>query len=124
LGRTFAHGTVLDPETTCPVAARAVDPISGLTNTSASTIYVRDPFYTGGSISGITNFANSTSQLNVIPASRLDMNSVKLLQLLPQPTRTAVYPLMNDYFTVAPETLYTNQCHVRIDENDRRASSH
>jgi hypothetical protein len=117
LGRTFSHGTILDPRTTRPVAAHAVDPISGLTNTSGSTIYVRDPFYTGGSITGMTNFTGSTSQLNIIPASRLDPNSVKLLQLLPNPTRSTVAPITNNYFVPVAYPTYTNQYDVRIDEN-------
>ena len=117
LGRTFPHGTILDPQTTRPVAAHAVDPVSGLTNNSGSTIYIRDPFYNGGNIAGITNFTNSTSQLNMLPASRLDPNSIKLLQLLPVPTASTVYPLTNNYYTVVPQTSYTNQYDVRIDEN-------
>ena len=67
LGRIFPHGTILDPETTRPVLAHAIDPLTGLTNTSASTIYVRDPFYNGGSVAGITNFTNNTSQFNRFP---------------------------------------------------------
>src|SRR5271170_2070950 len=45
LGRKFRHGTILDPATTRQVAAGAVDPISGLTNSSSSAVFVRDPFY-------------------------------------------------------------------------------
>ena len=48
LGRKFRHGTILDPATTRQVAAGQVDPISGLTNTSSSAVFVRDPFYTRG----------------------------------------------------------------------------
>jgi hypothetical protein len=116
LGRTFSHGTILDPETTRPVAAHAIDPITGLTNTSGSTIYVRDPFYTG-SLAGKTNFTSNASQLNAIPASRLDPNSIKLLQLLPSPTRSSIAPLSNNYFVAVPYPTYTNQYDVRIDEN-------
>jgi hypothetical protein len=114
LGRTFSHGTVLDPATTRPVAAGAVDPVSGFSNTTSSTIYVRDPFYSGGSIAGIKNFTTLTSQLNVIPAGRLDPNGVKLLQLLPPPTKSG---LSNNYYVTPPAPQDVNQYDVRIDEN-------
>lgn len=107
LGRTFSNGTILDPETTRSVAAHAIDPITGLTNTSGSAIYVRDPFYSG-SLVGMTDFSGSTSQLNMVPASRLDPNSVKLLQLLPNPTRSTVAPTSNNYFVAIPYPTYTN----------------
>lgn len=119
LGRTFPHGTILDPRTTRPVAAHAVDPITGLTNSTASTIYVRDPFYTG-SLLGVTNFTSLASQLNIIPAARLDPNSVALLKLLPNPTTTVVSPtspVTGNYFANVSNTQYTNQYDVRIDEN-------
>src|SRR5664279_3575233 len=44
LGRGVQKGTVLDPGTTRLVAAGAVDPVTGLVNTSGSDGYVRDPF--------------------------------------------------------------------------------
>jgi Carboxypeptidase regulatory-like domain len=114
LGRTFRHGTVLDPATTRGIAKGATDPISGLKNNTAATVYVRDPFYSGGSVGGITNFTNLTSQLNVIPASRLDPNAVALLSNYPLPTASG---LINDFFTIARNTQHTNQYDVRIDEN-------
>jgi hypothetical protein len=54
------------------------------------TINVRDPFFTGGSVGGITNFVGRMSQLNILPASRIDPNAVKLLQLYPAPTSAGV----------------------------------
>jgi Carboxypeptidase regulatory-like domain len=95
LGRAFPHGTILDPATTRAVAAGAVDPISGLTNTSTSTVYVRDPFYTGGSLAGLTNFTGLTSDLNIIPVGRLDPNAVQLLSVYPAPTAPG---LANNFF--------------------------
>ncbi len=113
LGRVFSHGTVLDPATTRSVGPHAIDPVSGFTNNSASTVYVRDPFYTG-SVAGIQNFTGLTSQLNIIPQGRLDPNVVKLLQLLPAPTTTG---LINNYFTTVPVISSVDQYDVRIDEN-------
>ncbi len=56
-----------------------MDPVTGLTNSNGNAVYVRDPFYTGGSIVGKTNFTGSTAQLNVLPVGRIDPNAVKLL---------------------------------------------
>lgn len=115
LGRVFSHGTVLDPATTRGVAAKAVDPITGLQNTTTATVYVRDPFYSGGSLAGIKNFTALTSALNVIPQNRLDPNAVALLSLYPLPTTAG--KLANDFYTATPNSQYTNQYDIRIDEN-------
>lgn len=117
LGRTFSHGTVLDPKTTRSVAPGATDPISGLTNTSSSTVYVRDPFYSGGSIAGITDFTGLTSKLNIIPSGRLDPHAVKLLHQFPAQTKAG---LINNYFVNTPYTQTEDQYDVRIDENISR----
>ncbi len=114
LGRKFSNGTVLDPATTRSVAPGALDPVSGFSNTTSSTVYVRDPFYTGGSIAGIQDFTSRTSQLNILPAGRIDPNAVKLLQLLPAPTAPG---LINNYFVTPPFTSTTGQYDLRIDEN-------
>jgi hypothetical protein len=42
LGRSFPLGTIMDPATTRPVTAGAVDPATGLTATANG--YLRDPF--------------------------------------------------------------------------------
>ena len=115
LGRVFSHGTVLDPATTRGVAAKTVDPISGLQNTTTATVFVRDPFYSGGSLGGIKNFTTLTSKLNVLPQNRLDPNAVALLSLYPLPTTAG--KLANDFFTATPNSQYTNQYDIRIDEN-------
>lgn len=111
LGRVFPLGTVLDPGTTRALAPGAVDPITGLTNTKTTTVYVRDPFYSG-SLKGVTNFAGMTPLLNLIPASRIDPNAVKLLQLLPNPTTGG---LQNNYFVAQPQDTTINQYDIRID---------
>lgn len=111
LGRIFPLGTVLDPATTRAVAAGATDPISGLKNSSSGTVYVRDPFY-AGSLVGVTNFTGLTSQLNMIPASRMDPNAIKILSLLPTPNQPG---LLNDYFADVNQFTYINQWDLRID---------
>lgn len=114
LGRIYPYGTVLDPATTRMVAANSIDPVSGLPNTTGNAVYVRDPFYTGGSIAGMTNFTTNPAALNQIPASRLDPNAQKLLALYPAPTSSG---LNNNYYQnpKSPETI--NQLDARFDEN-------
>ena len=113
LGRVFPYGTVLDPATTRTVAPGSPDPVSGLVNPTSGVVYVRDPFYTGGSVAGITDFTGRTAQLNQLPAGRLDPNALKLLQLYPAATSSG---LANNYFQNprTPQTI--NQLDFRVDE--------
>jgi hypothetical protein len=114
LGRIFPHGTILDPATTRAVPAGSVDPISGFQNTSSSTVYVRDPFYTGGSVGGIKDFSGKAAQLNIISAQRLDPNAVKLLSLYPTPTSAG---LANNFYQAPKSPTTGNAYDVRIDHN-------
>lgn len=85
LGRSIQRATILDPGTTRFVAAGTVDPVSGLSNVSGSDGYVRDPF---SSVCGPGTKTFSTancSDLNRLPANRIDPNAVKLLNLYPAP---------------------------------------
>jgi hypothetical protein len=115
LGRAFPLATFLDPATTRQVAAGAIDPVSGLANNSGSAAYVRDPFFAGGSIAGISDFTTRTQSLNILPEARIDANAVKLLSLYPNPTpgRTS-FP---NYFQFAAGSNNINQYDIRIDEN-------
>ncbi len=113
LGRVFPYGTVLDPATTRTVAAGSPDPVSGLVNPTSATVYVRDPFYTGGPIAGITDFTGRVAQLNQLPAGRLDPNALKLLQLYPAPTSSG---LANNYFQNPRTPENINQLDFRVDE--------
>src|SRR5262249_82311 len=111
LGRKFPLGTVLDPTTTRTIAAGAIDPISGLTNTKTSAVSVRDPFF-NGSLAGRTDVTNAVSQLNLIPAASIDPNAVKLLLLLPAPTTTG---LQNNFFAAPTQDTTLNQYDIKID---------
>ncbi len=113
LGRKFAHGTILDPTTTRQVMAGQVDAITGLRNSSKNAIYVRDPFYSGGSVGGITDFTGMTAHLNQIPAARLDPNAIKLLNLYPTPTSAG---LLNNFRSNNKATQNQNTYDIRIDE--------
>jgi hypothetical protein len=82
LGRSIPLGTVLDPSTTRAVTKGVVDPVSGIA--AQTTGYVRDPFGTCGA--GTTSYTVTACNLNQLPASRLDANAIKLLNLYPLPT--------------------------------------
>jgi len=114
LGRKFAHGTVLDPATTRQVQPGQVDPISGLQNATNAAIFVRDPFYSGGSVAGIRDFTGLASQLNQIPGNRLDPNAVKLLSLYPAPTVSG--KLANNFLNNPKSNTTINAFDLRIDE--------
>ena len=88
LGRIFPSATILDPATTRPVTAGQVDSVTGLT--AASTGFVRDPFYTNGSVAGITDFTGQQTFLNQLPANRIDPNAVALLNLFPDATQPGI----------------------------------
>ena len=116
LGRKFPLYTIMDPATTRAVAGNSADPVSGLTNPSASTIYVRDPFYAGGSIAGMTDFTAPATWplLNQIPSGRLDKNAVALMNLYPTAN---VAGWTNDSFVNYAEPISQNRYDLRIDES-------
>jgi Carboxypeptidase regulatory-like domain len=112
LGRAIQKGTILDPATTRFVASGAVDPVSGLVNSSGSDAYVRDPFGTSCAPSAKNFTAASCPDLNHIPSARLDPNSVKLLQLYPAPNSgTQVYGVSPNLYE------HRNQFDIRGDVN-------
>ena len=134
LGRKFANGTILDPATTRLIPAGGIDPISGLTNTSAMPVYVRDPFYNcaaaagcpaanygpGGPLTGRTDFTQDAtgvplSSLNIIPISRQDPNAVHLLSVYPAQTSPGLTHNFSSY--VPAEDKNTDTWDIRIDEN-------
>jgi len=111
LGRIFPHGTVLDPATTRQISASGVDPITGLSGKPGS--YVRDPFYTG-SLALKKDFTGNVSQLNIIPAGRIDSNAVKLLGVYPAATSPG---LANNFQWTPKNVTNVDTYDVRIDEN-------
>src|ERR1700722_5298950 len=110
LGRQIPLGTILDPATPRAVAAGALDPVSGITNTSANTVYVRDPF--GTCAPSTTNYTLAGCGLNQIPAGRLDANAIKLLNLFPLPTSGG----LSSNFGSSPALFeHRNAFDVRVD---------
>ena len=111
LGRVFPNGTVFDPATTRPVTAGGVDPTTNLV--AASSGFVRDPIgIPTASLIGLTNFTSGAivSQLNQLPAGRLDQNALKLLALYPAANGPGIF----NNETVNPPLVNT------IDQNDDR----
>ncbi|HXP07386.1 MAG TPA: hypothetical protein VN828_02770, partial [Acidobacteriaceae bacterium] len=110
VGRSIPYGTVLDPATTRAVTAGSVDPVSGLT--AAQTGSVRDPFGTCGP--STVNFTLAGCGLNQLPATRLDPNAVKLLNLYPVPTTGG----FTNNFTSSPHLYeHKNAFDIRVDFN-------
>jgi TonB dependent receptor-like, beta-barrel len=95
LGRSFARGTVFDPATTRQLTAGQADPVTGIVATTSG--FVRDPF-----------------PGNQIPASRLDPNALKLMNLYPAPTQGG---LTNNYTVNRTNTDDTHAFDVRVDHN-------
>lgn len=114
LGRSIPTGTIMDPATTRSVAGGATDPVSGLKNPGTSTIYVRDPF---SSVCGPGTMVFTTSactDLNMLPAGRLDANAIKLLNLFPNPTS----PSASTNFNSSPNLFeHANTFDTREDFN-------
>lgn len=92
LGRTMPYGTILDPATTRQIPKNGtnpvgVDPVSGLSGPALS--YVRDPF--GSCPASTLAFTLGACGLNQLPTGRLDPNAIKLLNLYPGPTNSALF---------------------------------
>src|SRR5216683_4516328 len=114
LGRSFNGATIFDPATTRSVTAGSPDPVTGLVATGSG--FVRDPFYTGGSIAGMTNFT-TTAQMNLmnqLPSGRIDANALKLLQLFPVANGPG---FTNNYFANRSQPDDNNHFDVRADAN-------
>lgn len=109
LGRIIPFGTVMDPATTRPVTAGVVDPVSG--RAAAASGFARDPF---GSCGPATADFRTGCTLNQLPANRIDPNAVKLLNLYPAPTSSAI----SNNFANSPKLYeHRNAFDVRLDYN-------
>jgi hypothetical protein len=107
LGRAMPYGAIMDPATTRPVTAGAVDPVSGIL--AKQTGYVRDPFCGAG-----TSYAQGNCRFNQIPANRIDPNSVKILNLYPAPINGS----FTTNYTASPALYeHSNAFDVRGDYN-------
>jgi hypothetical protein len=112
IGRSIPYGTVLDPATTRSVTAGSVDPVTGFRATT--TGFVRDPF---SKVCGAATASFSLAacpDLNQLPASRLDPNAIKLMNLYPAPTNGS----FSTNFTSSPSLYeHRNAFDTRVDFN-------
>src|SRR5246500_957919 len=120
LGRSFNGARIFDPATTRPVTAGSADPVTGLVATGSG--FVRDPFYTGGSIAGMTDFTTAAQMnlMNQLPSGRIDPNALKLLQLYPGASVTNPSDpkyFLNNYFANRSQPDDNNHFDVRVDQN-------
>jgi hypothetical protein len=113
LGRIMPAGTISDPATTRLVKAGAVDPVSGFQNKGTSDVYVRDPFSLtcGPAKSDYTN----CTDLNQLPAARLDPNAINVLKLFPAPNNGVGYN--NNFISQSKISDKRNAFDVRVDMN-------
>ncbi|HKW17977.1 MAG TPA: TonB-dependent receptor [Terriglobales bacterium] len=119
LGRTFNGATIFDPATTRLLNNGSADSVTGLTASCANatpTCYVRDPFYTGGSIAGMTNFTTAAQMnlMNQLPSGRVDPNALKLLQLYPAANGPG---FSNNYFVNRSKPDDNNHFDIRVDNS-------
>ncbi|HTF23464.1 MAG TPA: TonB-dependent receptor [Candidatus Limnocylindria bacterium] len=119
LGRKVPVGTILDPATTRPVTAGAVDPVSGIVAVSSG--YVRDPFGTcPASTMAFTLPACGLNNLAPAIASgraMLDQNAIKLLGLYPKPTNNATGSLLSNFADTPATREQRNAFDSRMDIN-------
>jgi hypothetical protein len=104
LGRSSAIGQVFDPSTTRAVSCGVADPVSGITA----------PCPSGVSNGTQIGFAREPFPGNIIPASRLDANAIKLLDLYPLPTNSGLF---NNFATNPVAQNNANQFDIRVDQN-------
>jgi hypothetical protein len=107
LGRTFALGQVFDPSTTRPVSCGVTDPVTGLAPPASVCAGIPNGSQVG--------FVREPFAGNIIPASRLDPNAIKLLNLFPAPNIAG--SLFNNFAANPILSNNVDQFDVRIDHN-------
>lgn len=113
LGRSIPVGTILDPATTRAVTAGSIDPVSGLPAVSSG--FVRDPFSTVCGPATRTYSLSACSDLNILPANRLDPNAIALLKLYPAPTLAG--KLLSNFANSPKLFEHRNAFDARMDVN-------
>lgn len=103
LGRTYALGQVFDPSTTRVISCGVPDAVSGVTAPCA-----------GAAAGSLAGYAREPFAGNILPASRLDPNAVKLLNLYPSPNSPGLF---NNYASDRILQNNVNQFDARVDQN-------
>jgi hypothetical protein len=104
LNRGYTLGQVFDPSTTRAISCGVPDPVSSITIPCSSGV-------TSGSQIG---FVREPFDGNILSASRLDSNAIKLLNLYPEPSNSSLF---NNYATNPVTDNQTDQFDVRVDHS-------
>jgi hypothetical protein len=102
LGRTYALGQVFDPSTTRVISCGVPDTVSGIS--------VPCDGAAAGSLAG---YAREPFAGNILPASRLDPNAIKLLNLYPSPNSPGLF---NNYASDRILQNNVDQFDARVDQ--------
>jgi hypothetical protein len=102
LGRSFALGQIFDPSTTRAISCGVQDPVSGITA----------PCPSGTSTGSNIGFAREIFAGNILPAGRLEANSIALAKLYPAANNTGLF---NNYGSNPISTNTVDQTDVRVD---------
>src|SRR2546427_7922268 len=113
LGRPIYEGEIYDPATQRSVAAGAVDPVTGLTNTTGSAALIRDAF----GFDNVTGLAIPGSA-NIIPSGRIDPVAAKIFSYFPDPVLPGQrFGYTNNWLTARLSQQGTNQWGAKIDHS-------
>ena len=111
LGRPVYSNQIFDPATQRTVAVGAVDPGTGLRNTTASSAILRDAF----GFNPVTGLPGA--QANIIPSNRIDPVAAKIFSYFPDPVRpgSGVGGIAGNWLSTAHVKQDTNQWGGKID---------
>jgi hypothetical protein len=102
LGRSFALGQIFDPSTTRAINCGVPDPVTGITA----------PCPSGTSTGSNIGYAREIFAGNILPAGRLEANSIALAKLYPAANNTGLF---NNYGSNPISTNTVDQTDVRVD---------
>ena len=102
LGRSFALGQIFDPSTTRAISCGVPDPVTGITA----------PCPSGTSTGSNIGYAREIFAGNILPAGRLEANSIALAKLYPAANNTGLF---NNYGSNPISTNTVDQTDVRVD---------
>jgi hypothetical protein len=102
LGRSFALGQIFDPSTTRAISCGVQDPVTGITA----------PRPSGTSTGSNIGFAREIFAGNILPANRLEANSIALAKLYPAANNPGLF---NNYGSNPISTNTVDQTDVRVD---------
>jgi Carboxypeptidase regulatory-like domain/TonB dependent receptor-like, beta-barrel len=102
LGRSFALGQIFDPSTTRNINCGVPDVVTGISA----------PCPSGTAAGSSIGFAREAFAGNILPAGRLEANSMKLLDLYPSPNNTGLF---NNYASNPISNNTVDQMDARVD---------